>query len=794
MSYFSTISSDDGAFTLVDNVEASAQHTITEAAPVMPDSKTSGENHTESLLSDLALILIFGAISTVVFKRLRQPLVLGYIVAGFLVGPHFLYVPSVTDEANIDFWAQIGIVVLLFSLGLEFSFKKLLNVGGSAMITATSCVVGMLLVGLGLGRLMDFSFINSLFLGAMLSMSSTTIVIKALTDLNMRQRRFAPLTFGVLVCEDLFAVVMMVLLSSIAINNSFEGGELVFSIMKLLFFLVIWFVVGVFLLPTFFRRFRSSINDEILLVLAMGLCFTMAIFSVYSGFSMALGAFVMGSILAGTCEAEHIDKLVKPVKDLFGAVVFISVGMMVDPNIIMEYGGEIVLLSVVVIVGMIFFASFGMIISGQPLKIAMETGFSLTQIGEFSFIIATLGMSLGVLDANMYPIVVSVSVVTTFFTPYIIRLAEPSYNWVERKLPKRLQWLLSRYSNQSSEIDETRRIWRQIIMRFALRVFLYTTLTVAVILVSESLLLPFFVGHWGNMGKLACVGITVAAMAPFLLALAYPSSTARQRAELEALGNRFVGFPLFVLLVLRILVSLGLLVWFISSVYHNLAGVGVCISLLLLVFILFSKDVKRRLRNIEDKFMTNLNERELRKSGKANNLVSDLHVAYMTVGSDCPFVGERLANADIRKNHGVNVVSIQRGAHVIPVPGSTERLFPGDLVGVIGTDAQIAAIVPIVEAGLGNDAASEPQAEVKFTHFTVAFESPLVGQSLATSNLRDGYSSLLVAVQRGDDEFIKPTGNVVFRPGDVLWLVGDMAKIEVLKQMRIPIDTHMTNN
>ena len=294
MSYFSTISSDDGAFTLVDNVEASAQHTITEAAPVMPDSKTSGENHTESLLSDLALILIFGAISTVVFKRLRQPLVLGYIVAGFLVGPHFLYVPSVTDEANIDFWAQIGIVVLLFSLGLEFSFKKLLNVGGSAMITATSCVVGMLLVGLGLGRLMDFSFINSLFLGAMLSMSSTTIVIKALTDLNMRQRRFAPLTFGVLVCEDLFAVVMMVLLSSIAINNSFEGGELVFSIMKLLFFLVIWFVVGVFLLPTFFRRFRSSINDEILLVLAMGLCFTMAIFSVYSGFSMALGAFVMG--------------------------------------------------------------------------------------------------------------------------------------------------------------------------------------------------------------------------------------------------------------------------------------------------------------------------------------------------------------------------------------------------------------------------------------------------------------------------------------------------------------------
>ena len=371
----------------------------------------------ERLITDLAFILLLGAVVTVVFKAIRQPVVLGYIVAGFLASPHFQYLPSITNEANIDFWAQIGIVVLLFSLGLEFSFKKLVNSGGSAVVTALVIITGMMCVGFGMGRLMGFNSINSLFLGGMLSMSSTTIIIKAFNDMGLRQKKFASLVLAVLIVEDLFAVLMMVLLSSIAINKSVEGSELLYSVGKLVFFLVSWFLVGVYVLPSVLNSIRRYLNSETLLVVSMGLCLGMAVFSVACGFSLALGAFVMGSILAGTSYAERIEHVVTPVKDLFGSVFFISVGMMVQPAILAHYWGPILILSLTVIIGMIVFGTFGMLLTGQTLKVAIESGFSLTQIGEFAFIIATLGMSLGVLDKTIYPIVVAVSVITTFTTP-----------------------------------------------------------------------------------------------------------------------------------------------------------------------------------------------------------------------------------------------------------------------------------------------------------------------------------------------------------------------------------------
>ena len=348
----------------------------------------------ERLITDLAFILLLGAVVTVVFKAIRQPVVLGYIVAGFLASPHFQYLPSITNEANIDFWAQIGIVVLLFSLGLEFSFKKLVNSGGSAVVTALVIITGMMCVGFGMGRLMGFNSINSLFLGGMLSMSSTTIIIKAFNDMGLRQKKFASLVLAVLIVEDLFAVLMMVLLSSIAINKSVEGSELLYSVGKLVFFLVSWFLVGVYVLPSVLNSIRRYLNSETLLVVSMGLCLGMAVFSVACGFSLALGAFVMGSILAGTSYAERIEHVVTPVKDLFGSVFFISVGMMVQPAILAHYWGPILILSLTVIIGMIVFGTFGMLLTGQTLKVAIESGFSLTQIGEFAFIIATLVMSL----------------------------------------------------------------------------------------------------------------------------------------------------------------------------------------------------------------------------------------------------------------------------------------------------------------------------------------------------------------------------------------------------------------
>ncbi|MDE7468568.1 MAG: cation:proton antiporter, partial [Muribaculaceae bacterium] len=374
----------------------------------------------ESLITDLAFILLLGAVVTVLFKWLKQPVVLGYIVAGFLASPNFTLLPSVNTLENIDFWAELGIVVLLFSLGLEFSFKKLLNSGGSAVVTALIIIAGMMGVGYTVGQVLNFNFINSLFLGGMLCMSSTTIILKAFTDMGLRQQRFASQVLAVLIVEDLFAVVLMVVLSSIAINNSVEGKEMLMSVAKLVFFLIIWFLIGVYVLPSLLNRWRRFLNSETLLVVSMGLCLGMAVFSVFCGFSLALGAFVMGSILAGTSMAERIEHVVTPVKDLFGAVFFISVGMMVQPDILLHYWLPILILSCVVIVGMIIFGTFGMLITGQSLKVAIRSGFSLTQIGEFAFIIATLGTSLGVLDTTLYPIVVAVSVITTFTTPYFI--------------------------------------------------------------------------------------------------------------------------------------------------------------------------------------------------------------------------------------------------------------------------------------------------------------------------------------------------------------------------------------
>ncbi len=737
----------------------------------------------EGLIADLALILVLGAISTLVFKKLKQPIVLGYIVAGFIAGPHFSYFFTIHNEANIDFWAQIGIIVLLFSLGLEFSFKKLMNVGGSAIVTALIIVVGMMGFGFLVGRVLSFSNINCLFLGGMLSMSSTTIIIKALNDLNLSHRRFVPHVLAVLICEDLFAVVMMVLLSSIAINNSVAGGEMLMSILKLVFFLVIWFSVGVFIIPTFFKRSHRLINDEILLVVAMGMCFLMAVFSVYSGFSLALGAFIMGSILAGTCEAEHIENVVKPVKDLFGAVFFISVGMMVNPDIIVEYSSTIIILSLVVIVGMIIFGTFGMLATGQSLKIAIESGFSLTQIGEFAFIIASLGLSLKVLDPTLYPIVVAVSVITTFFTPYFIKWAEPFYNWIEPHLPAKLSYLLERYSKQESVVSEERQIWKAVLGRYAWRIILYSSLVIAIIIVSNSYVAPIIDDIIGKeWGGIVTAVATLSVMSPFLLALSLPSIKHSEVERLQAKSGSRSTMPLVVMTIFRILITFGFVSWYLSREFSLATGVTVGLAIVVILVIFLSNKVRKHMQEIETRFMRNLNERELRRSGHDSNLVSDLHVAYIRVGYSCPFVGDKLRNSDIRKNYGVNVVSIQRGAQTFPIPNGDMRIFPGDLLGIIGNDEQIQRVLPLIEDDKSTAGADTSDVvDVKFQPFELDEDSPLIGKSSASARLRDDYQSLLVAIQRGENEYIKPTGKEIFQVHDILWIVGNEKKLAELK-------------
>ncbi len=716
----------------------------------------------EGLITDLAFILLLGAVVTVLFKWIKQPVVLGYIVAGFLASPHFEYLPSVTTEANIDFWAEIGIVVLLFSLGLEFSFKKLLNSGGSAVVTALIIVAGMMCAGFAIGKLLHFNNINCLFLGGMLSMSSTTIIIKAFTDLGLRQKKFAPLVLAVLIVEDLFAVVMMVVLSSIAINNSVEGSEMLYSVAKLVFFLVIWFLVGVYVIPSALNRCRRFLNSETLLIVSMGLCLGMAVFSVFCGFSLALGAFVMGSILAGTSYAERIEHVVTPVKDLFGSVFFISVGMMVQPEILVNYWGPILLLSSVVIIGMIVF--------GQTLRVAIQSGFSLTQIGEFAFIIATLGMSLKVLDPTIYPIVVAVSVITTFTTPYFIKMSLPFYNFVERHLPQRLHFLIERYHKEADKSEASGRPWQAVLKRYLWRTVLYSVVLLAIDIVSRNYLQPYLLQLSPEWADLLCASITLTAMSPFLLALMMPLSGAA--AQVNAV-------PRIVMTIFRFLIALFFVSRVIAASYSIRVGFCVAAAVIMLVVLMFSRRVRSRMNQIETKFLDNLNERELRRSGKNNAVVHDLHLAYITVGTACEFVGERLMDSNLRRRYGVNIVSINRGQRIIPIPGGKNRLYPGDVVGVIGTDEQIERLLPDLEAELPADVIN-PGYDVKLTNILLHADSPLAGKTPQSSSLRDTYEAIVVAVDRGD-EHIDSRPDLVFEPGDILWLVGNPAKIATLK-------------
>lgn len=745
---------------------------------ILADVAATGAFNIEGLIGDLAFILILGAITTLLFKWMKQPVVLGYIVAGFLASPHFTYLPSVTTEANIDFWAQIGIIVLLFSLGLEFSFKKLVNAGAPAVVTALFIVCGMMAAGFAAGHILGFSRINSLFLGGMLSMSSTTIIIKAFTDLGLRQRKFASLVFAVLIVEDLFAVLMMVILSSIAINNSVEGSEMLYSISKLAFFLIIWFVTGVFILPSLLNSQRRFLNQETLLVVSMGLCLGMAVFSVACGFSLALGAFVMGSILAGTSFAERIEKLTTPVKDLFGSVFFISVGMMVNPSIIAQYWLPILILSAVVIVGMIFFGTFGMLITGQTLRVAMESGFSLTQIGEFAFIIASLGMSLGVLDPQIYPIVVAVSVLTTFTTPYFIRMADPAYRYVESHLPKRLHFLIDRYSETATaEQSATAELWKTLIKRYLWRVILYSIVLIALTIISLHYLMPFFVGVFPVWGRLITTVVSLTVMSPFLLAMTYPASKQTERNRLRACNARF-DVPLIAMTVVRLLIAMAIVVYLLSSIYSMAVGWTLGVALFIVMMLSFSKRIKERLEKIETRFMDNLNERELRKTGAKNNLVANMHLAYMTVGYDCPFVGERLRNSGLRKRFGVSVSSIQRGSNIIMVPDADARLFPGDILGVIGTDDEIQKLIPVIEASDEGISATSPE-DIRLTSVRLTDSSPLIGRTVASSRLREDYEALLVATQR-DENYTQPSPEMSFAEGDVLWIVGDVNKLASL--------------
>lgn len=731
----------------------------------------------QPLIVDLALILILAGIVTLLFKKLRQPIVLGYIVAGFLAGPNFHYLPSIADAENIDVWAQIGIIVLLFTLGLEFNFKKLLNVGATAFTTALTIALGMIAIGYVAGQFLGFTVFDSIFLGAMLSMSSTMIIIKAFGDLNMQQQKFTQTVFGVLIVQDLLAVVLLVILSSVGSGN-IEGSELLNSVARLIFFLVLWFIIGTYIIPTFVRSVRRFLNNETLLIVSMGLCFGMVVIATYAGFSSALGAFVMGSILSSANEVERIERVIQPIKDLFGAIFFISVGMLVNLDTLVQYSGPIIILSLIVIIGQSTLATMGMLLSGQPLRTAIQSGFSLSQIGEFSFIIATLGISLGVMNPTLYPIVVAVSVVTTFTTPYMIKLADPFFNKIEKHIPERIKNRLDEYSQSNTIIEDGKGVWKKILINYIGKITLFGILIIAIIVASHIWVFPLF-DKWipGTIGELLATIITLIAMAPFLWAITMRRTNNDVLRSLWSDG-RNNQVPIILLITLRYIIAAAFVLGFLHTVY-SYVGMTIGGIIFMLLMKTFSTDIQKQFTRLEKGFLNNLNQRE--RSKKGIDLVHDLHIARMTIHEDSELAGVRLADSNLRKKYGLNIVSIIRGTRRINIPGSEVRLFPGDIIRVIGTDEQIARFLPIVECGEEiSDGTSE---EVNYSYVIVNPESEWVGKSTADLGLRNNYHCLLVGIERGSDAFLQPDGTIKIEANDILWIACEQNTLKTIKEV-----------
>lgn len=733
------------------------------------------------LISDLALILICAGVMTLIFKRLKQPLVLGYIVAGFLASPHFTLTPSVIDTASIHTWSEIGVIFLLFALGLEFSFKKLVKVGGTAVIAACSIIFCMIVIGMMVGWSFGWKSMDCMYLGGMLAMSSTTIIYKAFDDLGLRQQRFAGLVLSILIIEDILAIVLMVLLSTVAVSQNFEGGEMVFSIGKLVFFLILWFVVGIYLIPIFLKRSKKWVSNETMLILSLAMCFGMVVLAAKVGFSPAFGAFIMGSILAETVEAENIEKLVAPVKDLFGAVFFVSVGMMVDPSMIVEYIGPIIAITLAILFGQTIFGTCGVILSGQPLKVAMQCGFSLTQIGEFAFIIASLGVSLNVTSDFLYPIVVAVSVITTFLTPYMIRLAVPAYKIVDKKMPLKWKQMLERYSAGSQTVNNENN-WKKLLVDITRIVAIYVVLCIAVILLSFQFAMPLFrmalPEFWA---KLVGAVFMIVCISPFLRAIVMKKN---HSIEFQTLwqDNRFNRAPLLSTIVFRMVIAVGFILFIIKSLFEASTVLVIGIALVLVVLMMLSRQLKKQSIYMERTFMQNLRFRDThaeftgqkRPSYEGHLLSRDLHLSDFEIPADSLWAGYTLRELNLGNKYGVHVASIIRGLHRINIPGANVRLFPGDTIQVIGTDEQLSEFSRQVERV--SNAAEEDEIEKRemfLKQFVINAESPFIGLSIKNSGIRNQYRCLVVGVEKGNGNLMSPEADMLLDEGDVVWVVGE---------------------
>lgn len=744
-----------------------------------------------NLVADLALIMIAAGVFTIISKALKQPLILGYIVAGFLVGPHMGLFPTVTSTETVEQWSEIGIIFLLFGLGLEFSFKKLLQVGSSALITAAVTCVGMFIMGFAAGQTMSWSLMESIFLGGMLSMSSTTIIIKAYDDLGVKNKPYANMVFGILVIEDLIAVLLMVLLSTLAVSQTFDGGQMLAGLLKLVFSILLWFLVGIFVIPTILKKAHDYLSDEILLLVSLGLCFGMVSLATAVGFSSALGAFVMGSILSETVEGERISHLTSNIKNLFGAVFFVSVGMMVDPTVIGAHFGTILLITIVAMGGILFFSTTGALLSGLGLDNSVHVGFSLAQLGEFSFIIAGLGSQLGVMRGFIYPVIIAVSVITTFTTPYMIKLGDPAAVWLRRKLP---QSFLDRVE-PSADSDRANSMaakseWKKLLKSYVLRIVLYGVVLLAILMGSRLYLgglaakvLP----SWSETLRNALVVLTtLIVMAPFLYGMGV-SGTSINHSAVQLLREKDSNkWPILGLVVLRSLIVVGFVLTLILEYFHLAGWTILLIVVAGFILIVQLRRSVRRFDSLENRFMTNLNAREMKERRAAPVAASvnqslagyDVRIGTYILNADSSFVGQTLKEIPFRATTGANVVKIVRGSQSFLVPPGSFVFYPGDKIIAVGTSTQIESLSRMLSDSVVKSTA--PEKEFSVEKFEITEKSSLFGKTLREANTRPS-GCMLISYLRDGVFQANPGPDYVFEAGDVVWMAGEKNSINWFK-------------
>lgn len=747
------------------------------------------------LISDLAIILVAAGCSTLVFKALRQPVILGYIVAGVLAGTSVTFLPTVADASSIHTWADIGVIFLLFAMGLEFSFRKLLGVGGTAVTAAVTIAAGMMFTGYGAGMLLGFSHMSSIFLGGMLSMSSTAIVFKAFDDMGLRGQRFTGVVLGILVVEDLVGVVLMVLLSTLAVSKQFEGAEMLGSILKLGAFLIFWSLLGIYLIPTLLKRLQRLLSDETLLIVALGLCLGMVMIAVKAGFSAALGAFVMGSLLAETVAAERIVRLVEPVKNLFGAIFFVSVGMMIEPGLLVRYCGPILLLTIVVLAGQATFATLGVLISGQPLRVAVQSGFSLTQVGEFAFIIATLGMTLHVTDDYLYPVIVAVSVITTFLTPYMMRAADPVCDYLERRLPARWQHLLTRYASGAGT-ESRRSTWLRLLRRMLVPVGIYLVFCIFAEATFLSYAAPWIAERIpGRAGAALSLVLLLGVLSPILLTIIRQGNRTTEFRQLWNDG-KFNRGPLVSLILFKCLVCIGILMSVVAALFDTAAGMGFAVSLVLLTGIVFSKRLHRRSLEMEERLRENFGSDEApadtpQALDKEQLPFENLHMADFGVSPESAVAGRTLREIDFRRHYGVTVVAIRRGEHSLQLPEGATMLFPNDKVTVVGTDEEFRTFHRVLEEQRSErkrrrDEQAAPA--LRIVSYTLPRRSVLDGMTLGEAEVRRHASALVLGIERAEGPVMNPPAGERLRAGDVIWAVGDPQRMKPFFEAEQPVE------